>query len=121
MKKLALILFGILLIDSYKGQNEVNINFQDYLGSEEFALNMDVEVDGYQLYVDRLQYYVSDIVITHDGGLQTDIESVWLLVDPSEQQVYSLGNWDIETVENISFYTKTYRPDLTPTEVCYLS
>ncbi len=50
----------------------------------------------------RLQYYISNIVITHDGGKVTPATKVYLLVDP-KTFVYPLGDFEINTVENISF------------------
>lgn len=53
--------------------------------------------------ITRLQYYVSQIVITHDGGKQTPALDVYLLTTP-KTLVYSLGNYDIQNVESIEFY-----------------
>lgn len=50
----------------------------------------------------RLQYYISDINIVHDGGQITECNKVFLLVDP-KTFVYGLGDYSINSVEKITF------------------
>jgi hypothetical protein len=47
---------------------------------------------------------VSDFIITHDGGQETALSDVFLLVDASEESsVHPLGEWDINAVEAMAF------------------
>jgi hypothetical protein len=89
---------------SVTGQNSVQINIDHLLGGSEFALNVETPQNGYTFDISRLEYYISDIFITHDGGTITDIEDVWLLVNANESGLFNLGTWSIDNVEAISFY-----------------
>ncbi len=56
----------------------------------------------YDYKLTDLRYYISKIAVTHDGGQQTELEGVYVLVDLSNaEQVYDLGDWDVNTVESI--------------------
>ena len=46
---------------------------------------------GVDLRVDRLQYYLSEFTIVHDGGQETHIDEMWLLVDAFHGNNYFLG------------------------------
>lgn len=105
MKKLYTSITAILcIVAATNAQNIVQLNMDHRLGDEPFALYQDVEMDSYTFELKRLQYYVSDISITHDGGTVTEIEDVWLLVDANGTGEFDLGSWDINSVESISFY-----------------
>lgn len=51
----------------------------------------------------RLNYYISSIEITHDGGKKTKCENVYLLIDGFKTTYESLGSYEITDVEAISF------------------
>ncbi len=53
--------------------------------------------------ITRLQYYISKISITHDGGQQTPLSDLILLTDP-KTLVYTLGNFNIQNIESLDFY-----------------
>jgi hypothetical protein len=51
-----------------------------------------------------LEYYLSEIKITHDGGQVTPVDSMWLLVRPVKDSLYNLGSFPgIQNVEAIQF------------------
>lgn len=105
MKHIYLSLFLIAMsFGSVQAQNEVSLDIQHMLGDQAFAFFQDAEQSSFIFELDRLQYYISDIAITHDGGTQTDIEDVWLLINSSSDDSHSLGSWDINEVESISFH-----------------
>lgn len=58
---------------------------------------------GVDLRVDRLQYYLSEFTIVHDGGQETHIDEMWLLVDAFHGNNHFLGVLDVEDVEQIIF------------------
>lgn len=52
--------------------------------------------------IDYLNYYVSDVIITHDGGQEmTAMPSVFLAT--MENYTLFLGNYDVQNVEHIEF------------------
>lgn len=53
--------------------------------------------------VGRLQYYISEIKVVHDGGTITAVEDKYILVDAFSPQMEDLGELDVTTVEGISF------------------
>lgn len=53
--------------------------------------------------ITRLQYYIANITITHDGGKKTELTDLYLLTSP-KTFLYTLGSQDIQNVESIEFY-----------------
>lgn len=97
---LALIFAGTLLF----AQTEISLQINHKLGSENFAFNQESENNlGYSFDVTRLEYYVSQISITHDDGVVTNIDDTWILVDAASTTLQLLGDYDITNVESISF------------------
>lgn len=105
MRFLLLSLIGLLTMTAIS-QTEMVIRFDHMMGAEQFELNTEYnQTDlGYNFSITRLQYYVSEIEITHDGGQKTMISDTWLLVDASKSVDYSLGYPAINSVEGISFW-----------------
>jgi Secretion system C-terminal sorting domain len=107
MKNSTLIAISFLLFSiSGFAQNNVQFKINHKLGTTNFAmetgaknnLNNDFEVT-------RLEYYISEITITHDGGAETTINDLWILVDAEQATQVDLGNHNISSVEKISFFT----------------
>ena len=75
------------------------------LGDVSFEMNMGAKnnIDN-DFNVSRLQYYISEISIIHDGGTETGIEDLWILVDASEATKVDLGNHNITAVEAVHFH-----------------
>jgi hypothetical protein len=59
--------------------------------------------NNYYFKVELLRYYISNIVLTHDGGKTDTIKNKWILVDPSLNNEYDLGNLNLNNIENITF------------------
>lgn len=58
---------------------------------------------GNQFNVKRLEYYISDIVLTHDGGVETKVENYYILVNANNLGDYNLGSFEIDKMEAITF------------------
>lgn len=93
-----------LSFGSVHAQNSIVLDIDHKLGGSEFALNAETAQDSYIFDLTRLEYYISDISITHDGGILTDIEDVWILVNSNGTGQFELGDHAIDNVESISFY-----------------
>ena len=105
MKRTILSIFTALTTLLLSAQTPVMLHFNHQLGSHAFEPDSPAEVDGYQFKVDRLEYYVSEISIHHDGGQITEAGHLWLLVNPVEDNGdYDLGVFDVENIEGITFH-----------------
>ena len=98
-----LTLFSLISI-SVDAQNNVRLTINHKLGDNAFALNTAAENNiGHSFKVSRLQYYVSKISIQHDGGLETAIEDLYILVNAAEMTEVDLGSHEINVVEQLTF------------------
>ena len=85
-------------------QVNVTLHMTQKLGGEPFAYNTSTQSSmGYGFNVTRLQYYVSEIKLVHDGGLVTSITDLYLLVDPALDTAFELGSFPISNLEKIQF------------------
>ncbi|MBL7806066.1 MAG: T9SS type A sorting domain-containing protein [Saprospiraceae bacterium] len=85
-------------------QNNVVLHLSPRLGNAPFALNTPVSAGAYEYKINRLEYYISEIKITHDGGQETPVTDMHLLVRPALDSMYYLGSFpQITNVESITF------------------
>ena len=104
MKKLIFSFLVCLTSLGVMAQNEVIIHFEHQIGDNSFALNTpSTASQGYDFNITRLEYYISEIEIVHDGGQITPVENQWLLVNPASSSHFSLGTFDIENVEGLNY------------------
>jgi hypothetical protein len=106
MKQLILLSAACLLMQ-FNGfsQNELQLTIHHLLGEENFELEMGAQNNlGHDFKLHRLEYYLSEIVIIHDGGTFTPVEDVWILVNADEPTQVSLGSYAIDQVEGINIH-----------------
>ncbi len=105
--KLRILTFLVAVIMSLgaMAQNMVKLNIHHKLDNTDFALEAGAKnnIDNDFKYY-RLEYYVSEISIMHDGGQETMVEDLWILVDASEATSVDLGAYGIDMVEGIKFH-----------------
>ena len=103
MKKIisSILLSFICLFAS--AQNDVNLILNHQFEGTPFTYN-DVYSDenGNAVSFERIQLYMSSIEITHDNGQITDLNDLYVLTYGHVSN-YSLGNYNISNVENITF------------------
>ncbi len=105
MKKFLLFFFSMTYGLMLGAQTNVQLNIHHKMGDAPFAIltpaknNIDHDFD-----FKRMQYYISEISLTHDGGQVTPIEDTWLLVDATESTVVDLGDYDMTQLEAIRFH-----------------
>ncbi len=105
MKKQILLIAMLASTLSLSAQTDVKLTINHLLGSSPFAFNSEAENDlGDKVKLQRLEYYISGISITHDGGTVTDASDVYILVDASKTDTIQIGNYDVSNVESINFY-----------------
>ena len=103
MKYLYLICFALTIFPAV-AQQDVYLNIYHYLENQPFAFNQTASNDlDEDFQLDRLEYYVAEITLTYDGGQDTTIQDLWMLVDASENTEQFLGTFSFSTLESVSF------------------
>ena len=105
MKKLLLSCLAFFALWSVaQAQSNLELHLSPRLGNAPFALNTPVSAGSYDYKITRLEYYISEIKITHDGGQESAMTDMYLLVRPAVDSMYDLGSHpDITNVESITF------------------
>jgi hypothetical protein len=86
-------------------QQSVTLNIHHKLDAKDFGFGTQATSNLDQTFtVDRLEYYLSEISITHDNGMVTNIDELWVLVDAGSETSISLGDYDINIIEGVSFH-----------------
>lgn len=89
--------FGLL------AQNDVIVKINHKFGTSEFEMGTAVTCyAGYDVKVNRLQYYLNDFRIHHDGGQET-IATQHFLINANNATELNLGSFDISQVDSITF------------------
>ena len=107
MIKQLLFVFCVSVFSLSQAQNSIQLQINHKLGSSNFALNTAVQNNlGHDFNISRLEYYLSNISITHDGGQTTPISNTWMLVDAADGTsiTYDLGTHNITNVEEIRIH-----------------
>ena len=103
MKKLFTLLFLVSTV-VLSAQTDVKLWIDHQLGGNPFAFNLTGSNNlGHNFNVSRLEYYISGIVLEHDGGTLTEIEDYWILANAGTDTTYDLGAYNITTLEAIHF------------------
>ncbi len=104
MKRMLQISALLVMACSATAQTDVVLNINHMFGENPYVYDTPVMVDaGYEMKVTRLEYYLGNFVITHDGGQTLDLSDTHVLVNANDNQPLSLGNHDVNTIEAISF------------------
>lgn len=86
-------------------QNDIELHITHRLNGQDLQFNTATKNDlGNDFNITRLEYYISNISITHDGGMTTDIPNHYILADGSQPVQDNLGQYNITSVEAVSFY-----------------
>lgn len=106
MKKFVLLLPLLFAFGLFShAQNDIQLNIHHKLGADDFALyTAAVNNLNNNFNVTRLEYYISEISILHDGGNETMIEDLWILVDATEPTQVDLGSHNLNEVEGIRLH-----------------
>jgi hypothetical protein len=101
----SLLILLALCAGTLSAQTNVILEMEQMLGDRPFAFHQTTQAEmGYPYYVTRLQYYVSEITLIHDGGQRTPVPDYYLLVDPSKDSVFVLGDFPVTDLEQIEFW-----------------
>ena len=83
-------------------QKEIVLRLNHTLNNSAFSYNENFELDGKQNRYTRLQYYLSGFELEHDAGQLTTLINSYVLASGHIQNYY-LGNFNVSSVESISF------------------
>lgn len=85
-------------------QTDLYFRINHHLGADPLVFNNAAQNNlGNDFYVDRMQYYISQIKVIYDGGKDTMFSDTWLLVDASGSTDVLLANMNISTIEEVQF------------------
>ncbi|WP_367393003.1 MbnP family protein [Lewinella sp. LCG006] len=106
MKTRLLSLFVFLFVSMMiQAQTNVTLNIHHKLGDQAFAMQTSVTNNvGSTFDYSRLEYYIAEISLIHDGGQETIIEDRYMLVDATEETTELLGDLPITEIEAIRFH-----------------
>lgn len=107
MKNLLSIIIALIfaLPITLSAQNSIQLEIRHKLNGSDFGFNQeDVTSLGELFEVDRMEYYISEISINHSEGEVSHLDSIWILVQAaSNSSTFDLGDYDIDSVESITF------------------
>lgn len=87
------------------GQRPIKVLLDQQVNGLDFKLNVDYTAEeGYKYRPQRLQYYVSNPIIIHDGGQETIVSKAYFLVNGGEGTTLDLGIVpNVTQVEGLQF------------------
>ena len=101
--KYILLVCCVLLTSSVFGQSQVLFNIHHKLASEQFELEKIADNNiNTPFQLTRLEYYISEISLIHDGGQETLVSDLYILVNASDATYIDFGVFNIEKIEKIS-------------------
>ena len=104
MNKLITLSAALLMAVNVFAQKDVKLKINHNLGTSAFAFNTEAQNDlGNAFKLNRLEYYISGISITHDGGQETKMSDTYILVKANESNAVLIGNLEITEIEAIGF------------------
>lgn len=104
MKRLICTICISLNILLSQAQTDVYFKIDHFLGNSAFAYNATASNNlGNTFKVSRLEYYIAEIRLIHDGGQISKPDSTWLLVEGTKNVNEFIGNYNITSLEAIQF------------------
>jgi hypothetical protein len=109
MKNINSILYTLLMIvflhSATIAQKDVVLNINHLLGEKSFELSMAAQNNlDHDFDVTRLEYYIAEISVIHDGGQELMVEDLYVLANASSDTEIELGSHDVDQIEGVSFH-----------------
>jgi hypothetical protein len=102
MKQIYILLFSAFTLLGAQAQTNVYLKINHLLNGQALAFNTTATNNlNNEFKVTRLEYYISQVNIIHDGGQVTPATTQYLLVDASNPINEMLGNLNITSIEGI--------------------
>lgn len=92
-------------MQNISAQTLVKLRINHKLGTENYAKNTTKSNNlGHNFNIQRLEYYLSSIVVIHDGGMMDTIKNAYFLVNPSSpSETMTLDSVTFTNIEAIQF------------------
>lgn len=85
-------------------QKNINLTIAHKLGTSNFAFNQTAQNNLTKDFkITRVDYYISGIIIIHDGGMQMPVSNKYILAKGSSNVNENLGSFNVTNVEGIKF------------------
>ena len=95
--------FCCLLAVTSFAQKAVYLHLQPKVNGVDFQLNTNyTALDNKVFKLDHFDYYLSEIILTHDAGQEINLSQDIFLVEP-ENHTFLLGNFDLNLIEQLNF------------------
>lgn len=86
-------------------QTNVQLNIHHKLGGEDFVMNTTATNNlGHSFDFTRLEYYIAELSLIHDGGQETPVTDLYILADAAEETHVELGDFELTNLEAIRFH-----------------
>jgi hypothetical protein len=109
MKKIRVGIVALLFINQIFSQKNIFLDIAPMFQNSNLEMNVNYTAwDGKTIKFDHFDYYLSDIQITHDGGQEILLDSVFL-VEPQNHTLF-LGGYNVNQIEQISFVVGVPKP-----------
>ncbi len=113
MKRILLSLLTLITAATF-AQTDVTLRINHKLGSANFAYDQVAQNNlGHEYKTTRLEYYLSQVTIVHDGGMETAVPlDTVALVQPGTELATSipLGSYSVTSIESVKFYIGIQEP-----------
>lgn len=88
------------------GQNDITFKINHLLDGKEGFSTTDKGKNNLSstFTLNRMQYYISDISILHDGGQTLSFDDTTILIDAYSESNITLGNFDVNNLERVTFH-----------------
>ncbi len=104
IKSILLFIFLIGTLTTALAQKNVYLNISHVLATSDFTYNQTAQNNLTQNFkISRVEYYISSIIIIHDGGTQTSVPNKYILAKGSNTVSELLGNFNLINVEGVKF------------------
>lgn len=102
--KITLFLCNLILGFGLFAQTNVNLSIHHKLGTEDFTMASQGSNNlGNNFNLHRIQYYLSQFILVHDGGQETAITNLYSLIDGSGASQVDLGSLSFTDLEGVKF------------------
>jgi len=103
MKK-TLLSIGLLFTSILLAQTDVKLNIEHVYDNAPFSFNTTLSSPTSEEFaITRLEYYITGVKLTHDGGQVMDVADAAILVNAENNTEVTLGNFAITNLESIEF------------------
>jgi hypothetical protein len=104
MKKYSIIAVVILVTNMIFAQTNISLKVNHTIGSSSFELDKTIQsTSGREYTITRLDYFISNISLHHDG-VETKLPEIYILVRNGNNFSLPLGTLDVKSLDSISFY-----------------